>query len=532
MRRVLASGAIALLLAFMLYPAAALAPGQYILLQSRTPSLPVDVLIANGTPAVAAHSVVRSLSKNYNKHLFQLQRASDSSTLDVNPLSSGYADISGVASFCFSTTCGYSKIYDQVSTNDLSQATQANQPLFTTITLPGGQIVPVVITEGGSGTNGSGTFLRNRASTVNIPTGANPITEYMVINPFSFSFFGGTYGNVEATVADSGNGHMFELAFSAATAANSIAGSGSGPWPGIDVENGIWSYGSVPTQSYLTILAKYNSSIYTLKSGNSSGGALATLHSGAPNFSYVFHMEGGLSLGEGGDGTTAPVQWFEGVIVGSATSDATDSAIQTSINFVYGPNVALPETADIVPNNLQQASLGLTAMNLTTANLTPWFGATIRVDAAPDPYGNYLAANIVGTTGSQFSGLSQTINVSANTQYTLVDFVKATSSATVFPGGSVVTNGTGGKEFAYVINTNTGAVVAGTWGTGTADLLTATPVFGGWYKVKMVFTTTAGATTAQRFMSPPTANSSGVRSNQAAGLFATRYCPGFQLGNM
>ena len=46
-------------------------------------------------------------------------------------------------------------------------------------------------------------------------------------------------------------------------------------------------------------------------------------------------FEGGLSLGEGGDGSVAPVGFHEGIVIAGATSDATDNAIAANIAAFY-----------------------------------------------------------------------------------------------------------------------------------------------------------------------------------------------------
>ena len=84
-------------------------------------SLPCDIYAAGGTPCVAAHSTIRALFASYNGPLYQVQRASDSSYLDVGLLSAGgYANAAPQVSFCAGTTCTITKIYDQTSNhNDL-----------------------------------------------------------------------------------------------------------------------------------------------------------------------------------------------------------------------------------------------------------------------------------------------------------------------------------------------------------------------------------------------------------------------------
>ena len=89
---------------------------------------PCDIYAAGNTPCVAAHSTVRALFGAYNGNLYQVRRASDKTTKDIAVLSpGGYANAATQDTFCASTTCTISVIYDQSS--------QANH---LTVTPPGG----------------------------------------------------------------------------------------------------------------------------------------------------------------------------------------------------------------------------------------------------------------------------------------------------------------------------------------------------------------------------------------------------------
>ena len=77
-------------------------------------SEPCDIYAAAGTPCVAAHSMVRALYGAYNGSLYQVKRASDSTTLDIGLLAAGgIANAAAQDTFCASTTCIITKIYDQ-----------------------------------------------------------------------------------------------------------------------------------------------------------------------------------------------------------------------------------------------------------------------------------------------------------------------------------------------------------------------------------------------------------------------------------
>ncbi|HEY9244721.1 MAG TPA: arabinofuranosidase catalytic domain-containing protein, partial [Streptosporangiaceae bacterium] len=72
---------------------------------------PCDIYAAAGTPCVAAHSTTRALYAAYNGPLYQIQRASDSTTLNIGLLSAG-GDVNAApqVSFCSGTTCTITKI--------------------------------------------------------------------------------------------------------------------------------------------------------------------------------------------------------------------------------------------------------------------------------------------------------------------------------------------------------------------------------------------------------------------------------------
>jgi non-reducing end alpha-L-arabinofuranosidase len=71
-----------------------------------TPSLPCDIYAAGGTPCVTAHSTTRALFASYNGSLYQIQRSSDSSFLNIGVRAAGgVANAAPQVSFCAGTTC-------------------------------------------------------------------------------------------------------------------------------------------------------------------------------------------------------------------------------------------------------------------------------------------------------------------------------------------------------------------------------------------------------------------------------------------
>lgn len=321
---------------------------------------PCDIAGSAGTPCVAAHSVTRRMWSGYSGALFQIVRASDSTTLNIGFLQSGIVNQASIDTFCLSTACKYTNIFDQMhnaaSGNNLPQAISANQAPVTYTTFANGKL-PMVATIPGQ-------FYRNRAATVGIPTGNSSTTEYMVNNSFTWSDCCGQYGNMEATVADTGAGHMFATMFGTTGGAN--PGIGHGPWPGTDWENGVFLYGPTVSAIMINGISKYNSgsNAYIVKSDAGLTGALTVLNSGTPPDTAAF--EGGLSIGEGGDGSAAPVSFFEGVVIAAATTDATDNAIAVNVAAFYNSAPVSPAQASTLEVNQCVANPGASC----TANFT------------------------------------------------------------------------------------------------------------------------------------------------------------------
>jgi hypothetical protein len=81
-----------------------------------TPSLPYDTHAAGGTACEAAYSSTRALSATYDGTLYQVQRASHGTHLNVGPTSAGGAvNIAPQTSFRSGTTCIIAKLYNQTS---------------------------------------------------------------------------------------------------------------------------------------------------------------------------------------------------------------------------------------------------------------------------------------------------------------------------------------------------------------------------------------------------------------------------------
>ncbi|PMS16654.1 alpha-amylase [Trinickia dabaoshanensis] len=408
----------------------------------------------------------------------------------------------------------------------------------------------------------AGQAYRNRFGTVNQSIGDTDIAAYMVAGAQydQSSPCCGTYGNMESSANPSTyvhgeiEGEMFALAFSdgaaavfgycegdsnqAPTVKDPVCNGLDVNWPGVDAEAGVYLYGpqQPSNEQFVTVLSKYSpvtgSNVFAVKGGAASQSVLTALYDGVPPEAYIFgnsaghafngQWQGGLSLGEGGDGSPAPVQFFEGAMISKATLSATDNAIQSSIAGFYGPSKD-PNGAACYAGNLINAPLSLTEPEAWNQSN----GGTAQ--PATDIYGtSQRAALVTATNGSPVANIHEIIRVQGGQAYTFNDYVLATTNATAFPGGSIQTDDPSGTEFAWALNTNTGAIVRGTWGAGQPTALAAVRV-GNWWKVTMTFTAPAGSNNASVFIDPPTSNATGDRSQQTPYLSATHYCPSLSM---
>src|ERR1051326_5215451 len=104
-RLLVAAGAMCALITWML----GIAPAAQAAVQG-----PCDIFASGNTPCVAAYSMVRAMYTAYSGPLYQIQRASDGTRLNIGLLSAGgYVNASAQISFCANTTCTVSEIYDQ-----------------------------------------------------------------------------------------------------------------------------------------------------------------------------------------------------------------------------------------------------------------------------------------------------------------------------------------------------------------------------------------------------------------------------------
>ncbi|PMD64563.1 carbohydrate-binding module family 42 protein [Hyaloscypha bicolor E] len=309
---------------------------------------PCDLFSSGGTPCIAAHSTTRALYSAYAGSLYQVKRGSDNTTTNIAPLSAGgVANAAAQDTFCASTTCLITIIYDQSGRgNHLTQAPPGGfsgpesngydnlaSAIGAPVTLNGQKAYGVFISPG--------TGYRNNAAS-GTATGDAAEGMYAVLDGTHYN--GGCcfdYGNAETNSHDTGNGHMEAIYFGDSTSWGS--GSGSGPWVMADLENGLFSGLSAgnnagdPSISYrfVTAAVKGEPNQWAIRGANAASGALSTYYSGVrPSVSGYNPMskEGAIILGIGGDNSvSAQGTFYEGVMTSGYPSDATENAVQANI---------------------------------------------------------------------------------------------------------------------------------------------------------------------------------------------------------
>jgi hypothetical protein len=333
--------------------------------------LPCDIYGEAGTNCVAAHSTTRALFGAYGGRLYQVQRSSDNTTLDIGALSQGgYANSAAQDAFCANTTCTITIIYDQSPQgNDLpispgggaapNPDVGANASILPAIA--GGHKVYGVYVSPGTG-------YRDLAATGTAKLG-EPEGMYMVAS--------GThvndgccfdYGNTEQPLAhDTGNGHMDSVYFG--NRCEHPPCTGSGPWIAADLENGLFqgngsNTGDMPTPYNLVsaLLKNDGQTTFSLKTGNAQSGALTTQYNGTlPTGSYTGYIpmskEGGIVLGVGGDNSNASAgDFYEGVMTYGYPTDAADDAVQAnivSVGYQVVSYTAVVPTSESSPQSWQ-----------------------------------------------------------------------------------------------------------------------------------------------------------------------------------
>jgi hypothetical protein len=320
---------------------------------------PCDIYAAAGTPCVAAHSTTRALYAAYDGSLYQVERASDSTTEDIGVVSAGgVANAAAQASFCAGTTCTITRIYDQTGDGNtlLYQGSggtggddYAASATSEEVTVGGAKAYSLYI-------NPTNSYWVDGAD---VPTGSSPEGEYMVT---SGTHVNGSccfdYGNTETNHKDDGDGAMDAINFGTECWFGSC--TSSGPWVQSDIENGLFSGGSSSwnssdlseTSPFVTAMVKNNgTTAMAIKGGNAQSGSLTTMYSGSLPSGYdPMKKQGAIILGSGGDCCETNQNadagtFYEGAIVKGYPSDATDAAVQANIVAADYATISTPFTS-------------------------------------------------------------------------------------------------------------------------------------------------------------------------------------------
>jgi hypothetical protein len=353
---------------------------------------PCDLYSAGGTPCIAAHSTTRALYSAFSGSLYQVKRGSDNTTTNIAPVAAGgVANAAAQDTFCASTTCLITIIYDQSGkANHLTQAPPGGfkgpesngydnlaSATGAPVTLNGQKAYGVFVSPGTG-------YRNNKVSGSAIGDAAEGM--YAIFDGTHYN--GGCcfdYGNAETNSLDTGNGHMEALYFG--TNNNWGSGSGSGPWVMADLENGLFSgQGSKqntadPTVTYrfLTSVLKGGPGKWAMKGGNAASGSLSTYYNGArPTASGYnpMHKEGAIILGIGGDNSiSAQGTFYEGVMTSGYPSDDVENSVQA--NIVAAKYATTSMTSGTALTAGQSISLRVTTSGYDTRYLAHT-GATVN----------------------------------------------------------------------------------------------------------------------------------------------------------
>ena len=377
---------LALAMAFVM--AAALAVLTFSAAPARAAATPesCDIYASGGTPCEAAYSTTRALFEAYDGPLYQVQRASDSTYLNVGLESTGgVVNVAPENSFCAGTTCTITDLYDQTSNSN-------NMPISPGTSCsgcsggnagpgPGGmdvgapaQALPIYI--GGQPAYGIdfnkfGVGYRDD-SAKNLPTGSEPDGLYAVTSSnLTSNQCCNDFGQGETNDSDDGNATMNAIYYGTDCWTGNC--TGPGPWVGADIENGMYFSNTgnnpvaYPSESGAFVSAweeENGTSNMTLQYGNAQSGGLIQTYSGAlPSGGYdPMKIQSAIEMGTGGDNTGDGLgQFFEAADVSGFPSEATQAAVQANVvaagySLTPSGEAAYGGTAPEVPGTVQAAN--------------------------------------------------------------------------------------------------------------------------------------------------------------------------------
>jgi hypothetical protein len=381
-------------------------------IDSGTGQEPCDILASDGNACVAAYSTTRALFADYNAHLYQVERASDSTYLDITTSSAGgHANAAAQNTFCANTTCTITKLYDQTANlNDLTVAGPgANVPTADSPVSATGQAVSV----GGNKVWGiylnQGEGYRND-STTNIPVNADPEGAYEVASGTHFNqYCCFDFGNAEVKNGYASNyapSHMDAINFS--SECWFVSCPGKGPWVQVDVEC-CGLLGPAPTDpndtgltsNFITAyLRNQGVGDYYLDGGDATdpAGNISFWAGSLPSGYSPMHQEGAIVLGVGGDNSDWGVgTFFEGAITAGTYSNNALAAIQANVAAAQyalaSASLAITPTAATITYGENTATLEASAT--FTAGTLPKNALVFQVDGGSQTPGT---CSISGTT--------------------------------------------------------------------------------------------------------------------------------------
>jgi hypothetical protein len=267
-------------------------------------------------------------------------------TQDIGATTSGYADGNAQDTFCGTTTCTVSKLYDQSGQgNDLTEAPAggytgtAHQPDYesdankSSITVNGHKVHGLyMIAQDGYRNN----------SAKGMPTGSQSQGIYEIADGKRIgAACCWDFGNAKTTNTAGGTGTMDALFFGTGYWGKGVA---PGPWFMADLEAGVWATGSGASNTMNPNLPASNVSFafgvlktsasgstpqYAIRVGDATTGTLTSAYDGqAP---AAWSLSGAVILGIGGDNSNSSQgTFFEGAITAGRPSDATDESVHAN----------------------------------------------------------------------------------------------------------------------------------------------------------------------------------------------------------
>jgi uncharacterized protein involved in high-affinity Fe2+ transport len=317
--------------------------------------LPCDIYASGGTPCEAAYSTTRALFDSYAGPLYAVKRASDGTSLDIGLESTGgVVNSAPQVSFCSGTTCTITELYDQTANGNnmpISAGTSCSG-CSAGISGPGANgsdigspAMALPVTVDGQPAYGAlfdaqGTGYRID-NAKNVATGSQPEGVYMMTSSNLTS--GGCcfdFGSGESNNSDDGNATMNAIYYGTDCWTKNC--TGTGPWVGGDIENGMYfsDTGANPASisgedgTFVSAWEKNNGTTnFTLKYGNGQQGGLTETYSGPlPSGYNPMKVQNSIELGTGGDNSIwGDGEFFEGAVTAGYPSDATENAVQANM---------------------------------------------------------------------------------------------------------------------------------------------------------------------------------------------------------